>query len=129
MAEKRLYVVLPATLYVPETKQTVHMVCGRLFAQAVHVGSKVKIRQGLDPDLETTTITLKVAGSEELECVLNHIKHANVPWEVFLDDNEEVYGTKAKLLTAVACLCSRKKGKSLFYGIDSWRCNNAAQME
>lgn len=123
MVEKRLYIVVPAKLYVPETCKTIDMPCGRLMAQAVHVGSKIKIYQRLDPDLETTTIILKVCHSKELELILEKVKESGQPWEVFLDDNKEVYGTDAKLLTAVACLCSRKKGKSLFYGVPSWKCD------
>lgn len=101
------------------------MSCGRLYAQGIHVGTKLKLRQKLDPDVMTTTITLKVADSKELEQVLEKVKKANVPWEVFLDDNKDVYKTEASLLTGVAVLCSRKKGKSLFYGIPSWKCSLA----
>lgn len=123
MAEKRLYIVVPAMLTIPETGKIYPMSCGRLMAQTVHVGSKIKMKEHLDPDLETTTIILKVPGSIELEAVLDKIKRAGVPWQVFLDTNKESYETEAALLTSVACLCSRKKGKSLFFGIDSWRCN------
>lgn len=126
--ELKLYVVLPATIYVPETKETIPMSCGRLFAQGIHVGSKIKLRHRMDPETMTTTITLRVAGSAELEQVLEKIKKANVSWEVFLDDNKDVYGTEASLLTGISVLCSRKKGKSLFYGIESWKCPLANQL-
>jgi len=121
--ELRLYIVLPATLFVPETGEHVSMSCGRLMAQAIHIGSKIKIRHKIDPDLRMTTITLKVDGSKELEQVLDKVKKSGIAWEVFLDDNKDVYGTEACLLTGVAALCSRKKGKSVFYGIESWKCN------
>jgi predicted DNA binding CopG/RHH family protein len=122
--EKRLYIILPATIDVPETRQIIPMSCGRLFAQAIHVGSKIKQHEKMDPDLETTTIVLRVENSKELDAVLDKVKKAGIPWQTFLDTNAEVYGTEAALLTAVAALCSRKKGKSLFFGIDSWKCNN-----
>jgi hypothetical protein len=120
MIEKRLYIIVPAVLIIPNCSIT--MSCGRLMAQAVHVGSKIKIQEKLHPDLATTTIILKVLNSTDLNSILEKIKKANIPWATFLDDNKEVYGTNDSYLTAVACLCSKKKGKSLFYGIDSWTC-------
>ena len=123
MIEKRLYIVVPKFVNVPDTKGIVYMPCGRLIAQAVHVGSKIKQQERLDPELETTTIILQVSDSSELERVLEKVKKAHVPWQVFLDTNPEVYQTENSLLTAVACLASRKKGKSIFYGIDSWSCD------
>jgi hypothetical protein len=122
MIEKRLYVVLPANIYIPQVMKTVPMSCGRLMAQAIHVGSKLKIRQKMDPELRTTTIVLKVADSFELCDVLKKVVDSKQPYELFLDDNEEVYGTRDEVLTGIACLCSKKKGKSLFYGIPSWTC-------
>lgn len=122
MAEKRLYIIVPEVLEIPGKNLGIRMSCGRLMAQAVHVGSKLKIQENLPADLETTTILLKVDNSLDLPAVLDRIKKAGIPWAVFLDDNKEVYTIPDKLLTAVACLCSKKKGKSLFYGVPSWSC-------
>lgn len=129
MIEKRLYVILPSALYIPETKETIAMSCGRLMAQAIHVGSKLKLRQKLDPDLRTTTIILKVKDSYELCAALKKIIESKQPYELFFDDNEEVYRTKDEILTGIACLYSKKKGKSLFYGIESWFCGAVAHLE
>lgn len=123
MAEKRLYILVPEQLEVPETGEWISQSCGRNAAQAVHVGSKLKIQESMDPDLETTTIILKAFDSEDLAKALDKIKQAGIPWATFLDTNEVVYKTKASLLTAVACLCTKKKGKKLFYGFESWNCN------
>lgn len=122
MVEKRLYIIVPEVLEIPGQNRGITMSCGRLMAQAVHVGSKLKLLEKLDPDLATTTVVLKVANSLDLEPILDKIKKAGIPWATFLDDNPEVYGIPDSLLTSVACLCSKKKGKSLFYGIDSWSC-------
>lgn len=123
MIERRLYILVPAVLALPDDI-SITMSCGRLMAQVVHVGSKLKIQERLPADLETTTIILKVPNSIDLEPILGKVKKSGLPWATFLDTNEEVYGIKDSLLTAVACLASKKKGKSLFYGIDSWKCND-----
>lgn len=122
MIEKRLYIIVPEVLDIPGGTHDIVMSCGRLMAQAVHVGSKLKMQEKLDPNLATTTVVLKVKHSCDLEVILDKVKTANIPWATFLDDNQEVYGIPQSLLTAVACLCSKKKGKSLFYGIESWKC-------
>lgn len=121
--EKRLYIIVAGKLKIPGKDVCLIMSCGRNMAQAVHVGSKLKIQEKLDADLETTTVILKVPYSFDLQVVLDKVKKANVPWATFLDTNPEVYGVEGSLLTAVACLVSKKKGKSLFYGIDSWKCD------
>ena len=123
MIEKRLYIVVPKVLEIPGQNRGVVISCGRAVAQAVHVGSKLKIQEKLDPDLATTTVILQVHNSLDLPAILDKIKKANLPWATFLDDNAEVYGIPDSLLTAVACLCSKKKGKSLFYGMESWKCD------
>jgi hypothetical protein len=123
MIDKRLYIIVPEVLEIPGTNRGIIMSCGRLVAQAVHVGSKLKIQEKLAADLETTTIVLKVPHSTDLEFVLNKVKKSGLPWATFLDTNYEVYGITDSLLTSIACLASRKKGKSLFYGVESWKCS------
>jgi hypothetical protein len=125
MIEKRLYILVPEVLLIPEENRGIVMSCGRIMAQAVHVGSKLKIKEKLDADLETTTVILKVHTSSDLEVILDKIKNAKVPWAEFRDTNHEVYGVPKPLLSGVACLTSKKKGKSLFYGIQSWKCVEA----
>lgn len=121
--EKRIYVIVPRYLDVPDTGKIVSMSCGRLIAQACHVVSKLKLRLKLHWDDQHTTIVLKVNNTKELEEIADDIAHANVDWEEFRDTNMEYYGTESSLLTAVACYCSRKKGKSLFYHLDVWTCD------
>ena len=99
------------------------MSCGRLIAQACHVVSKLKLRLKLDPDEEHTSIVLKVVDSNELEKVRHQVSHARLPWEEFRDTNPGYYQTEEALLTAVAVFCSRKKGKSLFHGLNAWQCD------
>jgi len=123
MIEKRLYIIVPEVLLIPGTRRGVTLSCGRLVAQAVHVGSKLKILENLPADLETTTVILKVHYSSDLDSVVDKVKNSGLPWTTFSDTNQELYGVPDPLLTAIACLASRKKGKSLFYGLESWKCN------
>lgn len=122
MIEKRIYVVLASTLDLPSGDKR-EMSCGRNIAQACHAVSKLKLKLGLNWQDEHTTVVLKVADTKALLKVLDKIHASKVEYEVFRDTNWEVYGTEFSLLTAVVCYCSKKKGKSLFYGMDSWSCD------
>lgn len=123
MLEKRMYIVVSSDIDVPETGNSFEMSCGRNIAQACHVAQRLALMLRLDPDLEVTKVILKVANSKELEAIRAKIIRSNVDWAEFRDTNLEVYLTKKSLLTAVAAYCSRKKGKSLFFGLNSWRCD------
>lgn len=121
--EKRIYVVLPATI-TTAFGTPYPISCGRAMAQACHAVSKLKIKLKMHPDEETTTVILKVNHIFELFDIRDKIEKSEVDWVEFKDTNEEVYGWKEPILTVVAAACSRKKGKSLFFGINSWTCSD-----
>jgi hypothetical protein len=121
--EKRIFVIVP--LYVkpdPRKDLLLKMSCGRLMAQVAHVVSKLKIRLGIGPDEETTTIILTVLNDRQLIEKLLGLAGANVHYEVFEDSNPKFYGTKRKIPTALATLLTKKKGKKFFWNLELWTC-------
>lgn len=126
--EKLIYVLLPRYI-VPNNLEDslIKMECGRLFAQACHAVSKLKLRLKMDPDIETTTITLQVPTNADLLDWFIKIseltKSKDIQAEVFHDTNKEFYGTPDKQLTAIAIMCTRKQGKKHFHSLLGWRCD------
>lgn len=94
------------------------MESGRMAAQAAHVASKLRMLYILEHSTSTdgqarnlvrmlhntpiTTITLKGRDSEELRHIAKLADQANIMHTTFEDDNEGVYGTPDKILSAVA---------------------------
>lgn len=105
---RRIYVLLPQTVQVPQGRGGKHIVTkrmehGRLHAQTGHVVSLMRT----DPEIlrehgrkPITTITLSVRNSRELEKVMLDLMTVTPVWE-FPDKNPGFYGTKREVRTAV----------------------------
>lgn len=123
--EQRIFVVVPSYIKHRITDTPIQMECGRLIAQVAHVVSKLKLRQKLDPDIGYTTIVLQVPNEEELKEIATELllDKRGLPCELFHDTNTDFYGTPNKVLTGVATLLTKKRGKSFFHNIGLWNCN------
>lgn len=120
--EKYLYIVIPRYLVDTDNEDPFEMECGRLIAQAVHVGSKLKLRLGLDPDKKTTTIILQTNYNDDIRNIGYRLMKDNVHFETFEDSNKEVYNTEDPILTALATYISKKKGKKYFWKYKLYDC-------
>lgn len=109
--EKRIYVVIPATVQVgfltePRTIVQPH---GRQIAQACHVVSKLRWNNPPNPlkhEFEPiTTIVLQARDSKELAHVLGLAMDRCLEWAVFNDENLLAYGPYFPI-TALAVLAN-----------------------
>jgi hypothetical protein len=110
--DKRIYVLLPETVQVAHRIRglkapqmvSIHMEAGRLIAQGEHVVSKMRMEHydllGTGP---ITTINLSVRNSKELDKVWVELNRLDILVDVvsFFDTNEEFYGTKKPVCTAI----------------------------
>lgn len=131
--EKRIYVVLPATVQVPNDtfihngkpfpnlqKGIRHVLqpIGRQVAQACHVVSKLRFEivehflSSTEPDLvlfhPVTTIVLQARDSNEMMHNFLSLRRKKLDPILFSDENEEAYG-KFQPVTALAVLAAPSK--------------------
>ena len=101
--EKRIYVVLPATVEVGRDKYVTQPE-GRQVAQACHVVSKLRIGgsvYAVHPFKPITTIILACRDSKELVHVYSILTMKHLSPVLFSDENEGAYGN-FKPITALA---------------------------
>lgn len=106
--EKRIYVIVPETVQVVQKRGerpvTRRMEAGRLMAQCAHVVTQLRVTVENLHEFRrkpVTTIVLSVRNSRELDKVYGELSQVATTWR-FEDDNEPFYGTKKRVLTALA---------------------------
>jgi len=103
--EKRIYVVIPATVQVPGN---VIQPMGRQIAQACHVVSKLRMVgevAGEELPFPITTIILAARDLRELDHNYNGLRAKKLKPTFFFDENKEAYG-EFQPRTAMAVLAS-----------------------
>ncbi|VVB52801.1 Uncharacterised protein [uncultured archaeon] len=107
--EKRIYVAVAATV---QTPATVLQPYGRQIAQACHVVSKLRYREGHNtqyPFQPVTTIILQARDTKELLHIFKMAANARLKPVSFLDHNPGAYGNIGFHVTAVAFYATKEK--------------------
>lgn len=120
--EKRIYVVLPATVEVPAPMKFVVQPSGRQIAQACHVVSKLRHEMNADPKIifhPLTTIILAARDSKEMMHAYIALNRRKLKTVIFSDENEAAYG-RFQPITALATLASPRKVAGILDYLPLW---------